>query len=848
MGGLSGARTRRCRATPCQFPSRRRGPVFATIDANPRALSMATAAQERARLRAIIRSEDQALERALSSATRRTLSAVSKLVRSQERAGRQLNRAWLRPPPAHFRRQFMGGRGRALAGSGGRGVTFHFHLNQTYSGKSAADHQRYIEREVACVASFGNIADEAPERERVWDEIENRGSQRKGSFTIGAETDIELREAIIEQLSQWRDEERVPPRIAAKMIRMGAKHWPPKGLRIWSHDDDDHKRIATWFRQWEEAHDSQADEPEPTDDGEKERTPKPEQQELPGFEPVPKPEGPTPEEREEHAQKLQRQASRKRKLPRGCREFVPRRTTIQRRIILELAHELPLEAQERALRQWCEQELGAHGISYHAVIHQPEGQNDVRNWHAHIVYSPITLEREKDPEGIETGRYTFENDHRLPPMPTRLRELGGNGPQGRRGAGAIIKGWRQALADIQNTELRRVGANKRYDPRSYRDQGVDRVPGQHVGTKRAALETSGRAVEHWSHACPEWTRVMAMIENNLEEWQATDPERDGVYEAIEEVRLEMGAHTPEGGAHLRAWGLRVRASLRDEPRYTDIPEEGWQPQVLELTKTIRRIGRECTTHVHAAQWQIAWRSARTKLKDPLRLGAVADGIALSFPGDTEGLAADPRPEARAVGARARRFRVDRTRWIAQCDSALGSGPEALTKFARQLVRHAVPIDLVLGEARGNAVNEHIENVRRVDAMRLRIREVTKKEPGDTAAGIAQRQQTMDWNEAETTLGAKVTKAKRRECETTLAVTALREVWRDACESGAAGVRAFAINGVVHPQWPNDVLAQRRALVALGKGEAATMTLAQSDPEGALKTHRDTLTRSGERLQ
>ena len=129
-----------------------------------------------------------------------------------------------------------------------------------------------------------------------------------------------------------------------------------------------------------------------------------------------------------------------------------------------------------------------------------------------------------------------------------------------------------------------------------------------------------------------------------------------------------------------------------------------------------------------------------------------------------------------------------------------------------------------------------------------MREVTKKKPGETAAEIAQRQQTMDWNEAETTLGVKGSKAKRRECETTLAVTALREAWRDACESGTAGVRDFAINGVVHPQWPNEVLAQRRALEALGKGEAATMTLAQSDPEGALNTHRDTLTRSGEILQ
>ena len=119
----------------------------------------------------------------------------------------------------------------------------------------------------------------------------------------------------------------------------------------------------------------------------------------------------------------------------GTRESTPRRTLVQRRIVFLLAHELPLDAQERVLARWCEQELAAHRSSYRAVIHRPDGQNDRRNWHAYIVYALITLEREHNAHGNETGRYTFEAADRLPPMSNRLHELGGNGPRGRRGAG-----------------------------------------------------------------------------------------------------------------------------------------------------------------------------------------------------------------------------------------------------------------------------------------------------------------------------------------------------------------------------------------------------------------------------
>ena len=341
--------------------------------------------------------------------------------------------------------------GRAVAP--GQASTIHFALKPCSGGKAAADHQLYIEREEACVASFGNIAEEESERVRVWNEIEGRGAQRKGSIVIGAQAPQALREDAWNRLQTWRDECRIPPRLAAQMLRVGPEHWPTDGLRIWTHDDADHKRIAQWVREWENTHGSQDDESPDAGrearDEEEETTPNEAQGTLPGYEPPPGANAPSEAERKRKKEERRHKAAKARKLPRGCREFLPRRTMVQRRIVIELAHELSLEAQERALRTWCEWKLAAHGISYHAVIHQPEAKNDVRNWHAHVVVAPITLERERSRYGIETGRFTFESQSRLPPMPKLLRALGGNGPNGRRGAGQVVKQWRRSLCEIR---------------------------------------------------------------------------------------------------------------------------------------------------------------------------------------------------------------------------------------------------------------------------------------------------------------------------------------------------------------------------------------------------------------
>ena len=458
----------------------------------------------------------------------------------------------------------------------------------------------------------------------------------------------------------------------------------------------------------------------------------------------------------------------------------------------------------------------------------------MRNWHAHVVIAPITLEREHSRYGIETGRFSFESQSRLPPMPKLLRALGGNGPNGRRGAGQVVKQWRKSLCEIQNAELSAVGATKRYDPRSYRDLGIERTPGQHRGTKRAAMEDSGRAATHWSADCPEWTQVLHELDAELDRIEATDHERNGVYEAIEEVRLEMGAHAPESEPPIRDWGLRVRAAIREE-REGEAPDaEGWRPAVHELVDAIRTTGRACTVVTKPAPWQVAWRAAKRSLADPLRLGAVADGIAQFYPGDVDAMAADPRPETRAVAARARRYRVTRDRWVREFDEATRSGRQGLARFAQRVVSAGVPLEVVLGGEAAATLKGHIETALSRREARAELADVASAMEHSDADAMAQAEAGVDWHAMDEKLGRRNAQRKRRELATHIAVTALREAWTLACETGPDAARAVAQGMVHHEQWPAESeSAKRRAWNALGAAERALIESAANEPERAI---------------
>ena len=412
---------------------------------------------------------------------------------------------------------------RAAGGSrpvGNRGgVSFHYKLGQTGSVGAAVAHQSYIERDGACVASFGNIHESYEERCRLWRALGDRTVKRRGCVRITAEASEELKQLVQENALRWAEEGRIPVRMAHQIARMGPLYWDQRDrkgeaklVKVWTQDAEDPDRFITLIRG------------------------------APGW----RPEEPDPDDEEKTTKTRGASA-----LPRGIRVFQPRQMILQRRIVMELAHELPLEAQERALWGWCERTLGDAGCTWRAVIHQPEGRNDPRNWHAHIVYTTAAVGREINTDGRDTGRFEFEASNAMPKMVGVGVILDGNGPKKRHGVRDLVRTWRAGVAEEQNAEPQRAGVDKRYDPRSYREQGIDLDATTHHGASRSALEASGRGALHWSaETAREWDRIGQGVESYLEVENVGPVDAECVREVLEELRLEAGltasGRTPDG--------------------------------------------------------------------------------------------------------------------------------------------------------------------------------------------------------------------------------------------------------------------------------------------------------------
>ena len=252
-----------------------------------------------------------------------------------------------------------------------------------------------------------------------------------------------------------------------------------------------------------------------------------------------------------------------------------------------------------ALETWCKKNLD--GLAWHAVIHRPEEKNDSRNWHAHIVYSNVAVERRRDGPG-----WTFEEPGAARPAPNEtIRCLSGNGPQKGTGRNRLIQQWRKDICDLQNRHLAEIGAEKRYDHRSYATMGVDKQPGEHLGPGRFRRDLDGDARATGAPS-PYWTDVEAELRKELRVEGARAPVRDLACDVLELSRLLTGI--PDDDAPTRRAleaerrrareELATRASeeaqrLTDEliARYTAVParpaprrRERWREDLAEQAK------------------------------------------------------------------------------------------------------------------------------------------------------------------------------------------------------------------------------------------------------------------------
>ena len=137
--------------------------------------------------------------------------------------------------------------------------------------------------------------------------------------------------------------------------------------------------------------------------------------------------------------------------------------TVAREFEIALPAELSGLQRQQLAHELAQELVDQHGCIADVAIHEPSGDGDQRNHHAHILLSTRRL----GPEGFTD----------------KTRELDdySSGPK-------WVHKWRERYAQLQNRCLRQAGSEVRVDHRSHQDRGVEAIPSVHLGPAATAYE------------------------------------------------------------------------------------------------------------------------------------------------------------------------------------------------------------------------------------------------------------------------------------------------------------------------------------------------------------------------
>ncbi|MFT9380590.1 MobA/MobL family protein [Gluconobacter sp. P5B12] len=207
-------------------------------------------------------------------------------------------------------------------------------------------------------------------------------------------------------------------------------------------------------------------------------------------------------------------------------EAAPKNGRLQNRMTIELPHEANDRSRFLIMRDFAK-EFEDAGIPYWVAIHKPTKDNDSRNYHAHIVYGPRPAKKIINPKTgklewdfsiVET--YISKCNHqrtRRPykqTKPARIYDIHN------------VKNQRIKFSKIVNRVMTEDQSDVRYDPRSYKDMGLDVAPMKNV--RRIIADKSKSA--KFAVMDSEWTRRMIS-----QEIAAAAERRDALWVKIQDV-------------------------------------------------------------------------------------------------------------------------------------------------------------------------------------------------------------------------------------------------------------------------------------------------------------------------
>lgn len=136
-------------------------------------------------------------------------------------------------------------------------------------------------------------------------------------------------------------------------------------------------------------------------------------------------------------------------------------STVAREFQVALPAELSADDRKALALELAREISDRHKVAVDVAIHAPGREGDNRNHHAHL----LVTTRRLGPDGL--GEKTRELDQKQ---------------------SGEVEHWRERFADLQNRALERAMVAERVDHRSYKRQGLEQKPTEHMGPMVAAIE------------------------------------------------------------------------------------------------------------------------------------------------------------------------------------------------------------------------------------------------------------------------------------------------------------------------------------------------------------------------
>ena len=247
---------------------------------------------------------------------------------------------------------------------------------------------------------------------------------------------------------------------------------------------------------------------------------------------------------------------------------------VAREVRIALPDELSEDDRTRLTMAFAQYLADEYKVAVDAAIHAPhKDREDARNHHAHLMITTRRLE----PDGL--GEKTKEFDQR------KLK---------------AIPHCRERWAEMHNTIMAARGLlddGTRVDHRSYQEQGIDKVPGRHLGPD--AAEMVRREQRAAAERGEEWNPAESQVRLVREPAQEREEGRKEI--AAEEARLD--SLTP---ISLRRELDRVSTSSRDETEKLSVLETERRDRIEARAEASDRVKGIAARHAMASRKVEGW--------------------------------------------------------------------------------------------------------------------------------------------------------------------------------------------------------------------------------------------------